>query len=67
MKVKRVNRGYTMFLTDHEFRILNRMTSVFDIDKEWLNMDSGERRSWARRIRGGKFLREDIDARTVKF
>ena len=66
MKVKRIERGYTLFLSEHEYSILNRIMSHFDIDKEWPNMTVGERRSWSRRIRGGSFVRTDLDARIYK-
>lgn len=66
MKVKRIERGYTLFLSEHEYSILNRIMSHFDIDKEWPNMTVGERRSWSRRIRGGNFVRTDLDARIYK-
>lgn len=66
MKIKRIERGYTLFLSEHEYSILNRIMSHFDIDKEWPNMTVGERRSWSRRIRGGSFVRTDLDARIYK-
>ena len=66
MKIKRIERGYTAFLSEHEYSILNRIMSHFDIDKEWPNMTTGERRSWSRRIRGGNFVRTDLDARIYK-
>ena len=66
MKVKRIERGYTLFLSEHEYSILTRIMSHFDIDKEWPNMTVGERRSWSRRIRGGSFVRTDLDARIYK-
>ncbi len=67
MKIKRIERGYTAFLSEHEYSILNRIMSHFDIDKEWPNMTGGERRSWSRRIRGGSFVRTDLDARIYKY
>ena len=67
MKIKRIERGYTAFLSEHEYSILNRIMSHFDIDKEWPNMTTGERRSWSRRIRGGSFVRTDLDARIHKY
>lgn len=66
MRIKRIERGYTLFLSEHEYFILNRIMSHFDIDKEWPNMTAGERRSWSRRIRHGKFFRTDLDARIYK-
>lgn len=66
MKVKRIERGYTLFLSEHEYSILNRIMTHFDIDKEWPNMTVGERRSWSRRIRGGDFVRTDKDYRKYK-
>jgi len=66
VKVKRIERGYTLFLSEHEYSILNRIMSHFDIDKEWPNMTVGERRSWSRRIRGGSFVRTDKDCRKYK-
>lgn len=66
MRVKRVGRGYTIFATEHEHSLLMRIMSHFDIDKEWPHMTTGERRSWARRIRKGDFLRTDVDARMYK-
>ena len=67
MRVKRIERGYTAFLSEHEYSILNRIMSHFDIDKEWPNMTTGERRSWSRRIRGGSFVRTDKDYRIHKY
>lgn len=66
MKVKRIERGYTMFLSEHEYSILNRIMSHFDIEKEWPDMTVGERRSWSRRTREGSFVRTDLDARIYK-
>lgn len=66
MKIKHINRGYTLFLTEHEFKLLQRMRGNFDIEEHWPHMNTGERRSWSRRIRHGEFLRVDTDARTVK-
>lgn len=66
MRIKRIERGYTAFLSEHEYSILNRIMSHFDIDKEWPNMTTGERRSWSRRIRNGSFFRTDLDARIYK-
>lgn len=63
MKVKRINRGYTVHLTDCEFSVLARMGQKFDINAEWRAMSSGERRAWSRRIRNGEFLRVDTDNR----
>lgn len=67
MKLKRIERGYTLYMTKHEHSMLMRVISHFDIDKEWPHMTSGERRSWSRRIRGGSFLRVDSDARKNKY
>ena len=67
MKIKRIERGYTMFVSEHEYEILKRMEALFNIDAAWANMPSGERRSWSRRIRGGSFLRLDKDARLHKY
>lgn len=67
MKIKRINKGYTLFLSEHEYSMLMRIYSHFDIDKEWPHMNTGERRSWARRIRHGNYLRTDKDARTEKY
>jgi hypothetical protein len=63
MRVKRLQRGYTAYLSDHEFAILQRMAARFDIDAEWKEMPTGQRRSWGRRIRHGAFLRVDKDGR----
>lgn len=67
MRIKRIQRGYTAFMTDKEYSLLLRILSQFDIDKEWPNMTAGERRSWSRRIRGGNFFRTDLDARLDKY
>ena len=67
MRIKRIERGYTAFLSEHEYSILNRIMSQFDIDKEWPNMTPGERRSWSRRTRHGGFFRTDLDARIHKY
>ena len=66
MRIKRIERGYTAFLSEHEYSMMLRILSHFDIDKEWPNMTAGERRSWSRRIRHGKFFRTDLDARIYK-
>ena len=63
MRVKKNNRGYTIFATDNEFALFERMLGQFDIEEEWKNMSSGERRSWSRRIRHGNFLRIDNDVK----
>lgn len=65
MKIKRFNRGYTMFVTEHEYKMLNRMVDSFDLD--WDKLDSGERRSWSRRTGGGAYLRTDADLRTDEY
>lgn len=67
MRIKRIERGYTAFMTDHEYGIMKRIMSYFDIDKEWPNMSPGERRSWSRRIRNGEYFRVDQDHRTHKY
>lgn len=67
MKIKRVQRGYTAYLSDHEYSILQLMAERFDIKAEWSNMTSGQKRSWGRRIRGGEFTRVDLDARLHKY
>ena len=63
MRIKRIERGYTVFLSDHEFSILNRIFSQFNIEEEWPKMTVGERRSWSRRARKGDYFRVDQDAR----
>jgi hypothetical protein len=63
MRVKKLQRGYTAYLSDHEYAILQRMAERFNIDEEWKNMPGGQRRSWGRRIRHGSFLRVDEDTR----
>ena len=63
MRVKKLQRGYTAYLSDHEYAILLRMADRFNIDEEWKDMPSGQRRSWGRRIRRGAFLRVDEDTR----
>lgn len=67
MKIKRIQRGYTAYLSDHEYSILQLMAERFDIDTEWKQLTSGQKRSWSRRIRGGKFMRTDLDARINKY
>lgn len=67
MRVKRIERGYTIFLSEHEYSILNRIMSHFDIEKEKSNMSIGERRSWSRRIRNGDYFRVDQDHRIHKY
>jgi len=66
VRIKRIERGYTAYLSDHEYSILQIMAERFDIDTEWKSMTSGQKRSWSRRIRGGKFMRTDLDARRYK-
>lgn len=69
MKVKRIERGYTLFVSEHEYEILKRMEALFSIDAAWPNMPSGERRSWSRRTCKGehKFLRLDKDYRRYQY
>ncbi len=67
MKVKRIERGYTLFLSEHEYAILNRIMGQFDLDKAWPDMPTGERRSWSRRTHNGDFLRTDKDYRIHKY
>lgn len=67
MRIKRIERGYTIFLSEHEYKIVTRILSHFDIDKEWPNMSVGERRSWSRRIRNGNYFRVDQDHRVNKY
>lgn len=67
MRIKRIERGYTAFMSDHEYSMMVRILSHFNIDKEWLNMTVGERRSWSRRIRNGSYFRTDQDHRTHKY
>lgn len=67
MRIKRLQRGYTAYLSDHEYAILRRMADRFNIDEEWKDMPSGQRRSWGRRIRHGDFMRTDVDARLTKY
>lgn len=66
MRIKQVERGYTLFVTEHEFSIMNRIMKHTDMGRVWLHMPPGERRSWARRTRGGDFLRVDVDYRWVR-
>ncbi len=63
MRVKKLQRGYTAYLSDHEYSILQIMAERFDIETEWKGFTSGQKRSWGRRIRGGNFLRVDKDTR----
>ena len=63
MRIKKIQRGYTLFLSDHEYAILNLMVDGFNIDEEWGKLSTGQKRSWSRRIRGGDFLRTDKDTR----
>ena len=67
MRIKRIERGYTIFLSEHEYSILNRIMSHFDIEKEKSTMSIGERRSWSRRIRNGDYFRVDQDHRIHKY
>ena len=62
MRVKRNRIGYTLFVTDHEFSLLQSFVPE-DIEDRWKGMTSGQRRSWSRRIRHGEFLRVDEDKR----
>lgn len=66
MRIKRIERGYTAFMTDLEYKTLTRILGQFDIDKEWPEMSVGERRSWSRRTSRGSYLRVDLDARVYK-
>jgi hypothetical protein len=62
--VKKIQRGYTAYLSDHEYSILQLMAEKFDIKAEWKEFTSGQKRSWGRRCRGEKdFLRVDKDTR----
>ena len=63
MRIKRLQRGYTAYLSDHEYSILQRMAERFDIETEWQEFTSGQKRSWGRRIRNGEFIRVDKDTR----
>ncbi len=63
MRIKKLQRGYTAYLSDHEYSILQIMAGRFDIETEWKGFTSGQKRSWGRRIRGGGFLRVDKDTR----
>ena len=67
MRIKRIERGYTAFMSDLEFKMMQRMLSQFDIEKEWPTMTLGERRSWGRRTHGGEYFRVDSDERIHKF
>lgn len=63
MKINQLNRGYTLYLTDHEFALLERILKDADMVRVWDDMPTGERRSYSRRMRGGYFLRVDKDRR----
>ena len=63
MRIKKLQRGYTAYLSDHEYSILQRMAERFDIEVEWKQFTSGQKRSWGRRIRNGDFMRVDKDTR----
>lgn len=63
MRIKKLQRGYTAYLSDHEYSILQLMAERFDIKTERKNFTSGQKRSWGRRVRGGDFLRVDKDTR----
>lgn len=63
MKIKRIQRGYTAYLSDHEYSLLQLMADKFNVDEEWKGFTSGQKRSWSRRIRHGEFLRVDEDTR----
>ena len=63
MRVKQNSYGYTLFVTDHEFALLNKFLPE-DIEEHWKGMTSGEKRSWSRRIRDGAFLRVDQSKRS---
>lgn len=67
MRIKRIERGYTAFLSDIEFGMLQRIIAHFDIKEEWPKMTLGERRSWGRRTHGGEYFRVDSDERVHKF
>ena len=56
MRVKRNSYGVTMFLTDHEFSLLQKLIGN-NVEEVWSTFTSGEKRSWSRRIRHGEFLR----------
>ena len=66
MRIKQVERGYTLFVTEHEFAIMNRIMDHVDTGRVWLHMSPGERQSWARRTRDGDFLRVDADYRLIR-
>jgi hypothetical protein len=63
MKVTRLNRGYTLYLSDHEFSLLELMYKQSSLDDLWMKMTTGERRSYSRRVGGGHLLRVDKDRR----
>lgn len=62
MRVKRNSYGVTMFLTDHEFSLIQKLIGN-NVEAVWPTFTSGEKRSWSRRIRHGEFLRLDQDKR----
>lgn len=71
MKVKRVERGYTLFASDAEMEILRLMVAQAQGNLEAVEqqMSVGMRRSYGRRCgkrRQLDFLRTDIDARKDK-
>lgn len=73
MKVKRVERGYTIFASDAEMEILRLMVAQAEtpdnLEAIEEHMSVGMRRSYGRRCgkrRQLHFLRTDIDARKDK-
>lgn len=63
MRVKKLQRGYTAYLSDHEYSILQLMAERFNVEEEWKQFTTGQKRSWSRRVRGGDFMRVDKDTR----
>ena len=63
MKVIRYNRGYTIRVTDTEMDILRMATSIALHPSLKGILKTHERKSLARRLRGGKILRTDEDRR----
>lgn len=66
MKVKKLNRGYTLFLTDNEYAVMMNVLEQYDSAEGRKSMTTGQRKAWSRRIRGGSFLRVDRDTRKAK-
>lgn len=64
MKITRNNRGFTLYITDIEYTLLNRLLDMTDKEVLWNTMSSAERRSWKRRINGGEYFRVNKDRRT---